>query len=49
MIEEEPLIYCERCKGPGGQAYQGWQLVCADCARKDMDWYDDSSLLSRLR
>jgi hypothetical protein len=38
---DEPLVYCERCKGPGGSAYRGWQLLCQDCARADMDWYDD--------
>jgi hypothetical protein len=38
---EEPLVYCERCKGPGGSAYRGWQLLCPDCSRADQDWYDE--------
>ena len=40
-ISEEPLVYCDRCKGPGGVAYKGWQLLCRDCAAQDQAWYED--------
>ena len=42
MSEEEPLVCCDRCKGPGGSAYRGWQILCKECSAEDTEeWFDD--------
>jgi len=41
MTDEEPLVYCDRCKGPGGVAYRGWQLLCRECAAvEESEFFD---------
>lgn len=40
MMSEEPIVCCDRCKGPDGRVYRGWQLLCPDCAHQDLIEYD---------
>lgn len=39
---EEPLIYCENCKGPGATAFRGWRLLCSDCANAELSEFFDA-------
>lgn len=41
MMNEDPIVACERCKGPDGRVYRGWQLLCQDCAASDDEWFYD--------
>lgn len=36
------MILCQRCRDEGGQAYNGWQILCPTCiATEDAYWQED--------
>jgi hypothetical protein len=42
MIDDEPVIRCQRCQGDGGSSYRGWQILCSKCvAVEEEDWWED--------
>jgi len=46
---EEPLVYCDRCYGPGGQVYRGWSLLCRSCAAEDdSEFFDEGDAVRGL-
>lgn len=43
MNEEDVLVYCDRCKGPGATAYRGWSLLCTDCVNEELNEFFDAN------
>jgi len=35
-MDQEIVVYCQRCKAPEATVYKGWALLCPQC-KEDSD------------